>query len=162
MPAQLVWLCNPMDCSLADSSVHGIFQARILEWVAISYSGDLHHSGIKPMFPLSPPLAGRFFITTSPEKPMLPESTLSFMPSIFSIDRGFRFPKIDKLQVPVTEWNNEHLTFCVMGFELLPMYTLPRTPGSLPQETLPASIWLSIVLDNKNIVIVIISSIYLC
>ena len=29
-------LCNSMDCSLAGSSVHGIFQARILEWVAIS------------------------------------------------------------------------------------------------------------------------------
>ena len=34
-------LCNPMDCSLAGSSVHEIFQARILERVAISYSGDL-------------------------------------------------------------------------------------------------------------------------
>ena len=31
-------LCDPMDCSLPDSSVHGIFQARILEWVAISLS----------------------------------------------------------------------------------------------------------------------------
>jgi len=31
-------LCNHMDCSPPDSSVHGIFQARILEWVAISYS----------------------------------------------------------------------------------------------------------------------------
>ena len=31
-------LCNPMDYSPPDSSVHGIFQARILEWVAISYS----------------------------------------------------------------------------------------------------------------------------
>ena len=30
--------CNPMDCSLPASSVHGIFQARILEWVAISSS----------------------------------------------------------------------------------------------------------------------------
>ena len=29
-------LCNPMDCSLPGSSVHGILQARILEWVAIS------------------------------------------------------------------------------------------------------------------------------
>ena len=28
-------LCDPMDCSLPGSSVHGIFQARILEWVAI-------------------------------------------------------------------------------------------------------------------------------
>ena len=31
-------LCNPMDCSPPGSSVHGIFQARILEWVAISFS----------------------------------------------------------------------------------------------------------------------------
>ena len=29
-------LCNPVDCSLPDSSVHGILQARILEWVAVS------------------------------------------------------------------------------------------------------------------------------
>ena len=31
-------LCDPMDCSLPDSSVHGVLQARTLEWVAISYS----------------------------------------------------------------------------------------------------------------------------
>ena len=31
-------LSNPMDCSLRGSSVHGIFQARILEWVAIAFS----------------------------------------------------------------------------------------------------------------------------
>ena len=31
-------LCDSMDCSLPGSSVHGIFQARILEWVAISFS----------------------------------------------------------------------------------------------------------------------------
>ena len=31
-------LCDPMDCNLSGSSVHGILQARILEWVAISYS----------------------------------------------------------------------------------------------------------------------------
>ena len=34
-------LCNPTDCSLPDSSVHGISQARILEWVAIVYSRDI-------------------------------------------------------------------------------------------------------------------------
>ena len=34
-----VWLfCNLMDCSLPGSSVHGISQARVLEWVAISFS----------------------------------------------------------------------------------------------------------------------------
>ena len=31
-------LCNPTDCSLPGSSVHGIFQARVLEWAAISFS----------------------------------------------------------------------------------------------------------------------------
>ena len=31
-------LCDPMDCSLPGSSIHGIFQARILEWIAISFS----------------------------------------------------------------------------------------------------------------------------
>ena len=31
-------LCNPVDCSLPGSSNHGILQARILEWVAISFS----------------------------------------------------------------------------------------------------------------------------
>ena len=30
--------CSPMDCSLPGSSIHGIFQARVLEWVAISFS----------------------------------------------------------------------------------------------------------------------------
>ena len=36
--AYKVWLCDPVDCSLSGSSLHGIFQARILEWVAISFS----------------------------------------------------------------------------------------------------------------------------
>ena len=31
-------LCNPMDCRPPGSSVHGIFQARVLEWVAIAFS----------------------------------------------------------------------------------------------------------------------------
>ena len=31
-------LCDPMDCSLPGSSIHGIFQARVQEWAAISFS----------------------------------------------------------------------------------------------------------------------------
>jgi len=31
-------LCDPVDCSLPGSSIHGIFQARVLEWVAIAFS----------------------------------------------------------------------------------------------------------------------------
>ena len=32
-------LCDPMDCSLPGSSVHGILQARVLDWVVIAFSG---------------------------------------------------------------------------------------------------------------------------
>ena len=58
-----------MDCSLPDSSVHGIFQARIQERVAISYSGDLPGPQIKPASLVSPALAGRFFTTVPPGNP---------------------------------------------------------------------------------------------
>ena len=51
-----------MDCSPPGSSVHGISQARILEWVAFPSSGDLPDARINPT---SSELAGRFFTTES-------------------------------------------------------------------------------------------------
>ena len=48
------------------SSVNGIFQARILEQVAISYSRDLPNPEIKAVSAVSPALAGRFFTTVPP------------------------------------------------------------------------------------------------
>ena len=44
-------LCDPMDCSPQGSPVHGISQVRILEWVAIPFSGDLPNPGIEPPSP---------------------------------------------------------------------------------------------------------------
>ena len=42
-------LCDPMDGSLPGSSIHGILQARVLEWVAISFSrGSCPNPGIDP------------------------------------------------------------------------------------------------------------------
>ena len=40
--------CDPMDRSLPGSSVHGLLQARMLEWAAISFSRDLSNPGIEP------------------------------------------------------------------------------------------------------------------
>ena len=40
-------LCDPMDCSLPGFSVHGILQARTLEWVAISFSTMEYYTAIK-------------------------------------------------------------------------------------------------------------------
>ena len=44
-------LCNPMDSSLPGSSVHGIFQAKVLEWVAFPSPGDLPNPGLEPRSP---------------------------------------------------------------------------------------------------------------
>ena len=44
-------LCYLMDCSLPGSSVHEIFQAIVLEWIAISFSGDLPNPGVEPGSP---------------------------------------------------------------------------------------------------------------
>ena len=40
-------LSNPMDCSLPGSSLHGIFQARVLEWGAIAISNCIPETNIK-------------------------------------------------------------------------------------------------------------------
>ena len=41
-------LSNPMDCSLPGSSIHGIFQARVLEWGAIAFSEILIYTWVIP------------------------------------------------------------------------------------------------------------------
>ena len=52
VPQSCLTLCDPMDCSLPGSSVHGILQARILERVAIPFSRDLLDPGIEPRSPV--------------------------------------------------------------------------------------------------------------
>ena len=63
-------LCDPMDCSPPGSSVHGILQARILEWVAIPSLGDLPNPGVKPW---SPALQVDSLPSESPGKPLYRE-----------------------------------------------------------------------------------------
>ena len=46
-------LCDPMDCSLPDSSVYGTFLARIQSGLPFPPPGDLPNPGIKHMFPVS-------------------------------------------------------------------------------------------------------------
>ena len=61
-------LCDPVVCSSPGSSVHGIIHTRILEQVAIFlFQGNLSDPGIEPP---SPALAGGFFTTEPPGKPL--------------------------------------------------------------------------------------------
>ena len=61
-------LCNPMDCSLPGSSVHGISQARILSGFPFPSPGDLTDPGVELTSLVSHALAGGFFTTAPPEK----------------------------------------------------------------------------------------------
>ena len=61
--------CDPMDYIPPCSSVYGILQARILEWLPFPTPGDPLDSGIKPTSLAPPTLAGRFFTITPLGKP---------------------------------------------------------------------------------------------
>ena len=63
-------LCSPMDCSSPGSSVHGISQAKILEWVPFPLPGDLPDPGIEPASYSAgdPALAGRVFTTSATQE----------------------------------------------------------------------------------------------
>ena len=65
-------LCDPMDCNPPGSPVHGILQARILEWVAMTFSrGSSWTQGPRDLtcVSCSPCIAGRFFTTEPQGKP---------------------------------------------------------------------------------------------
>ena len=65
-------LCDPMECSLPGSSVHGVLQARLMEWVAMLSSRDPPDPGIEPASLSSPALAGKFLTTSTTQE--APES----------------------------------------------------------------------------------------
>jgi len=78
-------LCDPMDCSLPVFSVHGIFQARILEWVTISFSRgstwprDQSHISC---------IGQRILYTAQPGKPIpLPQHWINFTTHFSSSDK---------------------------------------------------------------------------
>ena len=81
-------LCNPVDYSPLGSSLHGILQARLLEWVAMPSSRDLPNPGIEPTSLTSPALAGGLF-TTYATWEALPDTLLFTKPQAF-----FRFPHV--------------------------------------------------------------------
>ena len=58
-------LCDPMDYSLPGSSVHGILRQEYWSGLPFPFPGDLPASGIEPESPVSPALAGGFFIANS-------------------------------------------------------------------------------------------------
>ena len=74
-------LCNPMDCSPPCSSVYGIFQARILEWLPFPPPRDLPDLGFKPTSLISPSWQVDSLPLVPPGKP-----DISYNPRVFLQD----------------------------------------------------------------------------
>ena len=73
MHAQLcLTLCDPMDCNLPGYSIHEIFQAKILEQVAISSSGDLPDPGVEFASSVAPALQVDSIPLSHQGSPILP------------------------------------------------------------------------------------------
>ena len=88
-------LSDPMDCSLPGSSVHGIFQARVLEWGAIAFSNNTCNTCLKLLclFPHSEHclhMPQLLFSLELPPKPFL----------IFHLYASFHAPLFPFLQIP--------------------------------------------------------------
>ena len=96
-------LCNSMDCSPSGSSVYGISQARILEWLPSPTPGDLHKAGIETASPVSPVLAGGYFTAMLPGKPISSIQLLSYV-RLFAI--------------PWTAWE-AHICIYIYIFQIL-------------------------------------------
>ena len=78
-------LSDPMDCSLPGSSVHGILQARRLEWVAISFSRGSSWPGIKPASLVSPALQANSLPTEPWGKPVIYASLIVLILHFLSV-----------------------------------------------------------------------------
>ena len=90
-------LCDSIDCSLLGSSVHGVLQARILEWVAMSPPGDLHDPGIKPR---SSTLQEDSLPSEPPEKPVKFLTCVNFIYASHRLrDRYWDHPHIDEHKI---------------------------------------------------------------
>ena len=85
-----LWLCDAMYCSPPGSSVHGILQARILEWVAISLSRASSRPGIEPG---SPALQAGSLVSEPPGKPW--KSILNRKSEIPTVRRLLRLREVN-------------------------------------------------------------------
>ena len=67
-PQLRLTLCDPMDCSSPDSSVHETSRQEYWSGLPFPLPGDLPNPGIEPAFLVSPALAGGLFTTEPPRK----------------------------------------------------------------------------------------------
>ena len=132
-------LCSSMDCSLPGSSVHGTFQARVLEWVAISFSRGSSQPRDRTQVS---GIAGRCFTVGATRETLQKETGFTFNQrayhQIFSewTSSSFMFPE------PWASWQHSlNLSFLKSKWELKSLLlwkgiTWPLTSNNYMQVTL--------------------------
>ena len=93
-------LCSPMDCRPLGSSLHRTFQARILEWVAVSFSKGFSHSRYQTQVSCT---AGRFFTTELLGLPRMPFSSAQSLSHV----RLFATPWVTACQASLSITNSQ-------------------------------------------------------
>ena len=137
-------LGDPMDCSLPASPVHRVLQARILEWIAFPFSGDLPHPGIKSASPVAPALQADF-------SPMSqwgnPKTSLTFsqrskdISSINALKLSFLWSKWYDTETVM--WTEKRTYIFRSPFHLLDILSVsPRVSLLVPVSLKVGSLWL--------------------
>ena len=118
-------LCEPMDCSPPGSSVHGILQATILEWIAISFS-----RGSSPLrdWTWVSLVAGRFFTLPSGKSNIRMLSTVNQGRSVYRLPSSFSSFKNTKVKVKLLS----HVQIFVIPWTVV--YQAPLSMGFSRQE----------------------------
>ena len=112
-----VRLCDPMDCSLQGISIHGIFQARILEWVTISF---FRGSFWPRVWTRVSCIGGRCFNLWATKKQLgfLPQEICNVIISVFSNPSSgplFAWPGTDWDWIPQSHWLAPKGTYWICG-----------------------------------------------
>ena len=113
-------LYNHMDCSLPGSSVHGIFQARILEWVAVPFSKGSSQSRDQTQVSR---IAGRFFTIWAPRKAQWNDTKATERQQWRDLERG-QEENIAHL------WSCRKKCSCHLPISSAPFLGNGRNPGS--------------------------------
>ena len=109
-------LCDPMDCRLPGSSIHGILQARILEWVAMPFCRG---SSCPRYQTLVSCITGVFFTTEPPRKPL----KLPYDPAILLVAT---FPKKTIIQKDI-----HTPVFTAALFTIIRTWKQPKCPSTV-------------------------------
>ena len=114
--------CYPMDCNLLGSSIHGIFQARILAWVSISHSRESSWPREWTESLVSPALAGGFFTTEPRGKPysQVTDLVISTLIGTFAALRFINFWPIRHFKYKC----NKIIQFFILSFLFKNLYVI--------------------------------------